>query len=202
MVRDSEKGETEKKGQGQGRGKLKLNPEWTSIKVRQGEEERRLWGEYMREEDKVVGWEGVSRGWRRESKLNKNTDGSWADIQSRCCTFIKNHMCASPPKWWMIQFDWLEMYCRVFQQNSGRVWIFDFVNKVQSGEIRWFSDSTFSSTFSLLCTLYSRYISSFTFWSKGLLFPVQQKWDGNCLDELLGQKVWLWRFVFCRFKSF
>lgn len=42
MVRDGEKGETEKKGQGQARGKLKLNPEWTSIKVRQGEEERRL----------------------------------------------------------------------------------------------------------------------------------------------------------------
>lgn len=41
-MRDSEKGETEKKGQGQARGKLKLNSEWTSIKVRQGEEERRL----------------------------------------------------------------------------------------------------------------------------------------------------------------
>ena len=157
MVRDSEKGKTEKKGQGQGRGELKLNPEWTSMKVRQGEEEGRLWGEYMREEDKVVGWEGASGGWRRESKLNKNTDGSWADIQSRCCTFIKNHMCTLPLKWWMIQFDWLEMYCRNFLQDSGRVWLFDFVNKVQSGEIRWFRTEHFHQE-APLQTLQSGYV--------------------------------------------
>lgn len=39
MVRDSEKGAMEKKGQGQVSDELKLNPEWTSMKVRQGEKE-------------------------------------------------------------------------------------------------------------------------------------------------------------------